>query len=101
MSSLFAAVLGVNPVQHLLATKGALAALPAANQRVLTGRQFFPALISGPFHHGLIVVFAVAAGLAAVAAFASLLRGGLPVDSQPPGPVRVTQSPDAKSPPIR
>jgi MFS family permease len=100
VSSLFAAVLGVNPVQHLLATKGALAALPAANQRVLTGRQFFPALISGPFHHGLIVVFAVAAGLAAVAAVASLLRGGRPVDSQPPGPVRLTQSQDAKSPPI-
>jgi len=101
VSSLFAAVLGVNPVQHLLAAKGVLASLPAANQRVLTGRQFFPALISGPFHHGLIVVFAVAAGLAAVAAFASLLRGSRPVDSQPPPPVRVTQSPGPKSPPIR
>jgi MFS family permease len=101
VSSLFAAVLGVNPVQHVLATRGVLASLPAANQRVLTGRQFFPALISGPFHHGLIVVFAVAAGLAAVAAIASLLRGGRPVRDQPPGPVRVTQSPGAKGPPIR
>jgi MFS family permease len=101
VSSLFAAVLGVNPVHHLLATRGVLARLPAASQRVLTGRQFFPALISGPFHHGLVVVFAVAAGLAAVAAFASLLRGGRPADGQQPGPVRVTSSPDAKGSPIR
>jgi MFS family permease len=76
VSSLFAAVLGVNPVQHLLATKGALSSLPAAHQRILTGREFFPNLISGPFHQGLVVVFAVAAGLSAIAALASLLRGG-------------------------
>jgi MFS family permease len=76
VSSLFAAVLGVNPVQHLLAASGTLSSLPAASQRILTGRRFFPELISGPFHHGLSVVFVVAAGLAAVAAAASLLRGG-------------------------
>ena len=76
VSSLFAAVLGVNPVQHLLAARGALSSLPAASQRVLTGRQFFPELISGPFQHGLSVVFGVSAALAAVAALASLLRGG-------------------------
>lgn len=43
---------------------------------MLTGKQFFPSLISAPFHHGLVVVFAVAACLAAIAAIASLLRGG-------------------------
>jgi hypothetical protein len=75
VSSLFAAVLGVNPVQHLLATGGVLASLPAASRQVLTGREFFPSLISGPFHHGLVVVFAVSAGLAALAGLASLLRG--------------------------
>ena len=76
VSSLFAAVLGVNPIEHLLSTAGALASLPAAAQRVLTGREFFPQLISAPFHHGLTVVVAVAAGLAALAAVASLMRGG-------------------------
>jgi hypothetical protein len=76
VSSLFAAVLGVNPVQHLLSAAGVLATLPAAAQRVLTGRGFFPQLIATPFHNGLTVVFAVAAGLAALAAVASLLRGG-------------------------
>ena len=76
VSSLFAAVLGVNPVQHLLASAHALSSLSPADQRVLTGREFFPQLISAPFHHGLTVVFAVAAGLSVLAAFASLLRGG-------------------------
>jgi hypothetical protein len=73
VSSLFAAVLGVNPIQHLLAAAGVLARLPAGARRILTGREFFPQLISEPFHNGLTVVFAVAAVLAAVA---SLLRGG-------------------------
>jgi MFS family permease len=76
VSSLFAAVLGENPVQHLLAPTGTLATLPPANRAVLTGREFFPNLISGPFHHGLFVVFTVAAILSVLAAFASLLRGG-------------------------
>jgi hypothetical protein len=65
----------VNPVQHVLAAHGALSSLSAAHQRVLTGRQFFPELISGPFHQGLSVVLVVATALAALAALASLLRG--------------------------
>lgn len=75
VSSLFAAVLGVNPVQHLLADNGALGSLSGANRQVLTGREFFPDLLSGPFHHGLVVVFGVAAALGLLAALASLLRG--------------------------
>jgi MFS family permease len=93
VSSLFAAVLGVNPVQHLLAASGTLSSLPPASQRILTGRRFFPELISVPFHHGLSVVFVVSAALAAVAAVASLLRGGrvpaatpAPGTAPPPGP---------------
>jgi hypothetical protein len=76
VSSLFAAVLGVNPVQHLLAPTGVLSRLPAASQHTLTGREFFPSLISGPFHNGLIVVFVVSAILAVLSGLASLLRGG-------------------------
>src|SRR5260370_40411263 len=60
VSSLFAAVLGVNPLQHLLAADGAPSAPPAAAQRTGTGPGCFPALISGPFHHGLLVVFPAA-----------------------------------------
>jgi MFS family permease len=75
VSSLFAALLGVNPVRQLLAPSGALSALPFEDQRTLTGNAFFPNLISGPFHQGLLVVFSVAAALSVLAAFASLLRG--------------------------
>jgi MFS family permease len=76
VSSLFAAVLGENPVEHLLKPTGALSAIPSAHQRILTGRQFFPRLIAAPFQHGLVVVFSVAAGLSVLAALASLARGG-------------------------
>ncbi len=66
----------MNPVGHLLSSRGVLATLPPRSQQILTGNQFFPSLIGGPFHHGLLVVFAVATALAALAAVASLLRGG-------------------------
>jgi MFS family permease len=80
VSSLFAAVLGVNPLRQLLAASRVLSSLPAAAQQTITGREFFPDLISGPFRHGLVVVFVVAAGLAGLAALASLLRGGRYID---------------------
>jgi MFS family permease len=75
VSSLFAAVLGVNPLQHLLGSSGVLSTLPAAARQTITGRELFPSLISGPFHQGLVVVFAAAAVLSLLAALASLLRG--------------------------
>ena len=75
VASLFAAQLGVNPIHHLLAADGTLATLSAAQRAVLTGRTFFPTLISAPFHTGLVIVFAFAAALAFVAALASFLRG--------------------------
>jgi MFS family permease len=84
VSSLFAALLGVNPLQHLLAPSHVLTSLPASAGRIITGRAFFPHLISGPFHQGLVVVFAVAAGLSVLAALASLLRGGRQVPATEP-----------------
>jgi MFS family permease len=75
VSTMFAALLGYNPVQHLLAPSGTLARLPAHNAAVLTGKQFFPNLISGPFHHGLIIVFSAAAIMSLLGAIISLLRG--------------------------
>jgi len=81
VSSLFSAVLGVNPVAHLLAPSGALSQLTTANQHLLTGTEFFSHLISAPFHHGLQVVFIAAAALSVLAAFASLSRGGRQTDA--------------------
>ena len=83
VSSLFASVLGVNPLQHLLSAAGALGSLPAQAQRVLTGRQFFPELLSSPFEHGLTIVFAVSAALAFISAIASSARGKRPDRTRP------------------
>jgi MFS family permease len=72
VGSLFAAFLGYNPLAALLGPTGVLAHLPAANAATLTGKEFFPHLISGPFHQGLVVVFVAAAVMSLVAAFASV-----------------------------
>ena len=78
VASLFAAFLGLNPIEHLVGP-ATLSSLPAANQQALTGREFFPRLIQGPFHNGLIVVFTAATILAVLGALASLLRGPRPI----------------------
>jgi MFS family permease len=75
VSTVFAALLGFNPVQHLLKSSGVLSRLPAHNVSVLTGRHFFPTLIAGPFHHGLVIVFTAAALMSFIGAMVSLLRG--------------------------
>jgi MFS family permease len=75
VSTLFSALLGYNPVRSMLAPTGTLARLPARNAATLTGRQFFPHLIAGPFHQGLIIVFCAAAAMSVLGALISLLRG--------------------------
>jgi MFS family permease len=76
VGSLFAAFLGYNPVKELLGPTGVLQHLPASHVAVLTGRTFFPQLISQPFHHGLVIVFSMAIAVLVIAAGASALRGG-------------------------
>jgi MFS family permease len=75
VSILFAAFLGYNPIQSLLGGH-ALASLSAANRTTLTGRSFFPHLISGPFQSGLHEAFLFAIIACLIAAAASLMRGG-------------------------
>ncbi|WP_125611721.1 MFS transporter [Specibacter cremeus] len=72
---LFASLLGYNPVQTLLGPQ-VLAGLPPSDAAYLTGRGFFPTLISGPFADGLAVAFGFAILACLVAAVASALRGG-------------------------
>ncbi|WP_460992624.1 MFS transporter [Sinomonas soli] len=76
---LFASLLGYNPVQTLLGPQ-VLGALPAQNVQYLTGRAFFPSLISGPFAAGLAVAFGFAVAACLIAAVASALRGERYVD---------------------
>jgi MFS family permease len=74
VSTLFAAFLGYNPMQHLLGPT-VLAHLPPANAAILQGRSFFPHLISTPFVHGLHTAFDFAIIACLVAAAASWSRG--------------------------
>ncbi|MFC6713363.1 MFS transporter [Branchiibius cervicis] len=75
VAMLFAAFLGYNPIESLLGPSGVLHRLPAGNADTLTGKEFFPHLMSGPFHDGLVVVFVAAAIMMLIAAGASLMRG--------------------------
>jgi MFS family permease len=75
VGSLFAAFLGYNPVQSLLEPTGVLDRLPAGHVATLTGKEFFPHLISEPFHHGLVIVFVAATVMTVIGAAASLFRG--------------------------
>ncbi|MEC3982377.1 MFS transporter [Amycolatopsis sp. H20-H5] len=68
---LFAAFLGYNPIQQLLG--GQLATLPPDQASFLTGRSFFPNLISGPFSEGLSIAFGFAIVVCLIGAVASLL----------------------------
>jgi MFS family permease len=74
VGSLFAALLGDNPIQNLLGP-GVLATLTPQQAQFLTGRTFFPELISGPFAAGLTLALGFAAAACLVAAVASALRG--------------------------
>jgi MFS family permease len=75
VSTLFAALLGYNPVAHLLGPS-VLAHLTAGQRAVLEGRSFFPRLISVPFDRGLRTAFDFAIGASLLAAAASWIRGG-------------------------
>lgn len=73
-ASLFAALLGYNPLKNLLPTQ-LLSHLPAQQAQILVGKEFFPHLIGGPFLHGLHLTFTMSMIMSLVAAVASILRG--------------------------
>ncbi len=75
VGSLFAAFLGYNPIAELLAPYHALNQ-PGVNVEVLTGKTFFPNLITEPFHAGLVVVFGAAALMMVIGAIASMFNPG-------------------------
>ncbi|GAB4586060.1 MFS transporter [Nocardia sp. IFM 10818] len=81
VGSLFAAFLGYNPIEELLGPSGALAQ-PGVHTETLTGQEFFPHLISGPFHSGLVVVFLGAAIMMLIGAVASWFAGSGPAHDE-------------------
>ncbi|MBV9665903.1 MAG: MFS transporter, partial [Actinobacteria bacterium] len=84
VASLFAAFLGYNPMEKLLGPK-TLASLPPANAAKITGKEFFPGLISKPFITGLRITFTASLIMCLIAAWASWLRGTfVPIDEAGP-----------------
>jgi MFS family permease len=81
---LFAAFLGYNPMQQLLGPL--LAHLPSAHAAYVTGREFFPNLITQPFHDGLGVAFGFAIAVSVIAAIASGLTGRTKPAAESQGP---------------
>jgi MFS family permease len=75
VSSLFASFLGYNPVEKLLGPE-TLHHLSAAQAHELTGRGFFPGLMTGPFKDALSAAFTFSMIACLVAAAASWMRGG-------------------------
>jgi MFS family permease len=75
VATLFAAFLGYNPIQHLVGPH-VLSGLSAHQQSALTSRDFFPAMISGPFKDGLNAALDLAIVVSLLAAAASWVRGG-------------------------
>jgi MFS family permease len=76
VGSLFAAFLGYNPIASILGPTGVLKSLSSSNAAALTGKTFFPQLISDPFHSGLVIVFVAAAIMSIIGAIASVVMGG-------------------------
>jgi MFS family permease len=83
VGSLFAAFLGYNPIAQLLEPFGALHQ-PGVDAATLTGKSFFPHLISEPFHSGLVVVFTAAAVMMVIGAAASWVNPGRSADDTDP-----------------
>ncbi|MGN6723196.1 MAG: MFS transporter [Marmoricola sp.] len=84
VSTLFASFLGQNPIAHMLGS--VTNTLSPANRAALTSPHYFSHLVSGPFHHGLEIVFGAAAGMAVIAALASSLRGRPVIHTTPETP---------------
>jgi len=74
VASLFAAFLGYNPMGQLI-PPAALHALTAAQQATVTGKEFFPSLLAGPFMVGIKIAFTISVVLYVLAAIASWLGG--------------------------
>jgi MFS family permease len=91
VGSLFASFLGANPIKSLLGTASDVPKVGSAQYQYLTGKTFFPQLMSGPFHDGLIIVFLTAAGMMVIAAVASWMAGGKYVHSDLEVPGVLTQ----------
>jgi MFS family permease len=99
VGSLFAAFLGYNPMQKLLGSP-ARAGITQAQWSNVTGKTFFPRLISHAFINGLRIAFTASLIMSLIAAAASWMRGAKYVhrdeeSESDVGPFGAPLSPDA------
>jgi MFS family permease len=86
VGSLFAAFLGYNPMEKLVPAE-TLSRLTPQQSATITGKQFFPELLSKPFTDGLRIAFTASLIMCLIAAVASWMRGKKYVhEDQPVGP---------------
>jgi MFS family permease len=92
VGSLFAAFLGYNPMEKLVPAD-TLANLTPEQSATITGKEFFPELISEPFLDGLRIAFSFSLLMSVIAAIASWMRGkkyvhddGVPHEADADGP---------------
>ena len=89
VATLFSSLLGYNPLATLLGSQ-VNAGVSTAQWNVLTGKNFFPEMITTPFHDGLKIVFGMAFAMSILAAVFSIFRGkrfiydeALPISQHP------------------
>ena len=70
----------------------------AADRATVTGKTFFPHLISGPFLDGLRIAFSASLVMCLIAAAASWLRGGRYVHDEGTGVAEAPSIPDTPVP---
>ena len=75
IGTLFASMLGYNPIQKMLSSQPDDGFLTPGQLHTLTGRSFFPHLISPAFGQGIHYAFTFAIICSIMAAITSLLRG--------------------------
>jgi hypothetical protein len=77
VGTLFAAFLGDNPIRQLMHQIDPAQLQPGSGVDVakLTGKAFFPHVISAPFMHGLLIAFGASILMLLIAAAASMMRG--------------------------
>jgi MFS family permease len=73
-AAIFAAMLGYNPIAHLLPAQ-ILSSMPPSTYRIIIGEHFFPSLLSQPFKASMSTIFYLSAFLAIIAALVSAMRG--------------------------
>ncbi len=80
--AIFSALLGYDPISHVMPAS-ALGALPPAILARVTDPHFFAGLLAGPFVGGIRLALSVSAAMCALAGVASALRGGAEVSTTP------------------